>query len=187
MRTNEAALPSSKLAQTASALLAKFQQGKQQQQPKKGFGPVQWQPPPVDTVKANFDRAVFGANQEASIGVFLRNNEGLVLAALSERVMMLVSVEILEMLAARSAALFARELGFCQEHNRTGENPAQPVLPLKISQPKRLHSFHFHRLSLSLAPATRNSLLSLNNSSNPKSHQHDRSHRTTISTTGEAY
>ncbi|KAK9997016.1 hypothetical protein SO802_021702 [Lithocarpus litseifolius] len=112
MRTNEAALPNTKLAQSASALLAEFQQGKQQQQPKKRPGPVRWQPPPVDTVKANFDGAVFRADQEAGIGVVLRNNEGHVLAALSERVMMPVSVEVLEMLAARRAALFAWNLAF---------------------------------------------------------------------------
>ena len=70
------------------------------------------QPPPEDTVKANFDGAVFGEDQEAGIRVVLRNREGLVLVALSERVRMLVSVEILEMLAARRVALFAQELGF---------------------------------------------------------------------------
>lgn len=72
------------------------------------------QPPPVGTVKANFDGAVFGADQEAGIGVVLRNNDGRVLVAMSERVMMLVSVEVLEMLVARRAALFARDLGFRQ-------------------------------------------------------------------------
>ena len=43
-----------------------------------------------------------------------RNNEGQVLATLSEKVRMPVTVEVLEMLAARKAAMFARDLGFSQ-------------------------------------------------------------------------
>ena len=42
----------------------------------------------------------------------IRSNEGQVLAALSEKALMPTSVEILEIFAARRAALFARELGF---------------------------------------------------------------------------
>ena len=68
----------------------------------------------MSSVKANFDGAVFGGDQEAGIGVVIRNNEGQVLAALSEKVRMPVSVEILEMLAARKAVIFARDLGFSQ-------------------------------------------------------------------------
>jgi len=44
--------------------------------------------------------------------VVIRNEEGQVLAAFSEKVMTPASVEILEMLAARRAAIFDRELGF---------------------------------------------------------------------------
>ena len=44
----------------------------------------------------------------------IRNNEGQVLVALSEKVMMPATVEILEMLAARKAATFARDLRFSQ-------------------------------------------------------------------------
>ena len=62
MRTNEPALPSLKLAQSASTLLAEFQHGKQHQLPKVRSGPMRWQPPPVGTMKANFDGVVFGAD-----------------------------------------------------------------------------------------------------------------------------
>ena len=55
---------------------------------------------------------MFGEDQEAGIGVVICNNEGQVLAALSEKVWMLVTVEILEMLVARKVAIFARDLGF---------------------------------------------------------------------------
>ena len=75
---------------------------------------MQWQPLSGFSVKANFDEVVFGEDQEASIGVVIRNNEGQVLAALSEKVRMPVAMEILEMLAARKAAIFARDLSFSQ-------------------------------------------------------------------------
>ena len=75
-------------------------------------GLVQWQPPAENSFKVNFDRAVFGEEQEAGIGVVIRDNEGYVLAALSEKVRLPASVEVLEMLAARRVATFARELGF---------------------------------------------------------------------------
>ena len=65
------------------------------------------QPPLVGSVKANFDRAVFGEEQESGIRMVIRSNERQVLATLSGKVPMPTSVEILEMLAAHRAALFA--------------------------------------------------------------------------------
>ena len=111
MRSNEATQPCSKIAQLASSLLTEFQQGKQGRVAEKHVGLVRWQPPAEKSIKANFDGAVFGEEQAAGIGVVLRDCEGQVLAALSEKVRLPASVEVLEMLAARRAALFARELG----------------------------------------------------------------------------
>ena len=51
-------------------------------------------------IKANYDGAVFGEEQEAGIGVVLRDSEGQVLAALSEKVRLPATVEVIEMLAA---------------------------------------------------------------------------------------
>ena len=73
---------------------------------------MRWQPPAENFIKTNFDGAVFREEQEAGIGVVLRDNEGQVLAALSEKVRLPATVEVIEMLAARRAATFARELGF---------------------------------------------------------------------------
>ena len=84
-----------------------------------------WQPPPVGSVKANFDGAVFREEQEGGIGVVIHSNEGQVLAALSEKIPMPTSVEILEMLAARKVALFGRQLGF---HNVCFEGDANLVV-----------------------------------------------------------
>nr|POF00294.1 hypothetical protein CFP56_60087 [Quercus suber] len=100
------------IAQSASSLLAEFQQGKQGWITEKQVGLVRWQPPAENSIKANFDGAVFEEEQEAGIGVVIRDNEGQLLAALSEKVRLPVTVEVLEMLAARRAALFAREFGF---------------------------------------------------------------------------
>lgn len=58
-RHNEPVLPSSKIAQTALSLLHEFQQGKQRNESQTWAGPVRWQPPPVGSVKANFDGVVF--------------------------------------------------------------------------------------------------------------------------------
>nr|POE86841.1 putative ribonuclease h protein [Quercus suber] len=112
LRMNDNPLPCSRIVYSASAMLAEFQQGKQSSVGRINSNLVRWQPPYGSFVKANFDGAVFGGDQEAGIGVVIRNNEGQVLAALSEKVRMPVSVEILEMLAARKAVIFARDLGF---------------------------------------------------------------------------
>ena len=114
LRTNEATQPCSKIAQSASSLLAEFQQGKHGRITKKQVGLVRWQPPAENSIKANFDGAVFGEKQEAGINVVIRDNEGQVLAALSEKVRLPATVEVLEMLGAQKAATFARELGFSQ-------------------------------------------------------------------------
>ena len=84
LRTNENPQPCLKITQTASSLLAKFQQGRQRQVTRKIIGPVWWQPPTGNSVKANFDGAVFGEEQETGIGVVICNNERQVLATLLE-------------------------------------------------------------------------------------------------------
>ena len=54
--------------------------------------------------KTNFDRAVFAKSREAGIGVVIRNSNGEVVVALSEKIPNPNSVEVLEALAARRAA-----------------------------------------------------------------------------------
>ena len=63
-------------------------------------------------MKANFDGAVFADSDEAGIGVVIRNENGEVMAALSEKIALPPSVETLELLAAKRATVFAMELGF---------------------------------------------------------------------------
>nr|POF11051.1 hypothetical protein CFP56_13567 [Quercus suber] len=76
LRTNDNPLPCSRIVCSASAMLAEFQQGKQSSVGRINSNLVRWQPPSGSSVKANFDGAVFGGDQEAGIGVVIRNNEG---------------------------------------------------------------------------------------------------------------
>ena len=60
-----------------------------------------WKLPDTDTCKTNFDRAMFEDLNKAGIGVVVRNSQGEVMAAMSERIIMPPSVVILETIEAR--------------------------------------------------------------------------------------
>jgi ribonuclease HI len=60
----------------------------------------------------NYDGAVFNDRNEAGIGVIIRNHQGEVMGALSQRIPYPHSVEAVEASAARSAIQFAKDLGF---------------------------------------------------------------------------
>lgn len=65
-----------------------------------------WIPPTEGEFKTNFDGAMFEENNNAGIGIIVRNSRGEVMAALSEKIPRPPSAEILEMLAARRAVKF---------------------------------------------------------------------------------
>ena len=67
---------------------------------------------PTDWVKINFDGAIFQAKGEAGLGAIIRNDHGLVMAALTQVTPLPTSMEMVEVLAARRALSFAQELGF---------------------------------------------------------------------------
>ena len=67
---------------------------------------------PTDWVKINFDGAIFQAKGEAGLGAIIRNDHGLVMAALTQVIPLPTSMEMVEVLAARRALSFAQELGF---------------------------------------------------------------------------
>ncbi|KAL0003476.1 hypothetical protein SO802_017257 [Lithocarpus litseifolius] len=75
---------------------------------------VRWKPPPPGTVKINFDGAIFSTRSTAGLGIIARDQAGLVLAALSQEIPLPTSVETVEVIAARRAILFAKELGFAR-------------------------------------------------------------------------
>ena len=112
LRCKEASTPVHKIYKSALTLLAEFQQKKPRIVGQSHASPNHWQPPPPNSVKVNFDGSVFGDSHEAGVGVVIRNKRGEVMASLSEKIVMPASVEVLEMLAARRAAIFVSELGF---------------------------------------------------------------------------
>ena len=71
-----------------------------------------WTPPPIHGYKVNFDSALFEHEDNAGLGVVIRNQEGLVMASLSEVIPLPSTVIEVETLAARRAVEFALELGF---------------------------------------------------------------------------
>ena len=73
---------------------------------------TRWHPPIAGSVKINYDGAMFGESDNAGIGVVIRNHEGKVLAAFSEKIAKPPTVEILELLAARRAIVFTAESGY---------------------------------------------------------------------------
>ena len=65
-------------------------------------------------VKANFDRAIFTLEHRSGIGVVLRDDQGSVLASLSQLVSQVYNPLEIEALAAAAALRFALDLGFSQ-------------------------------------------------------------------------
>ncbi|XP_075670417.1 uncharacterized protein LOC142640223 [Castanea sativa] len=73
---------------------------------------IKWLPLPTNWVKINFDGATFAASSSAGLGAIIRNDLGLVMAAFTQPIPLPTSVEMVEVLAARSALCFAKDLGF---------------------------------------------------------------------------
>ena len=73
---------------------------------------TKWMPPPTNWVKVNFDDAVFQESGEAGLGTIIRNDRGLVMATLTLVIPLPTSVEMVEVLAAQRALIFAKELDF---------------------------------------------------------------------------
>ena len=73
--------------------------------------PTHWLPPLPSVYKVNFDGATFPDIAATGLGVVVRDLEGLVIAALSERIHLPPTVATLEALACRRSIVFAIELG----------------------------------------------------------------------------
>ena len=113
VRASEESLPLSKINTMASESLKEFQNLR----PTHAIIPrtarsVRWRPPPNGSVKVNFDGALFSEENTAGLGIIIRDDHRLVMAAFSQQIPLLTSVEMVEVLAARRALLFAKELGF---------------------------------------------------------------------------
>ena len=65
-------------------------------------------------MKVNFDRATFKDKNLVGLGGVIRNNRGLVMAAFTQTIPLSTSIEMVEVLAARSALGLAQELSLNQ-------------------------------------------------------------------------
>ena len=70
-----------------------------------------WHPPDASWYKINFDGAFFVKENCAGVGVVIRNEQGLVMASLSQKIPLPFTVIEVEALAARRAVEFVAELG----------------------------------------------------------------------------
>ncbi|GMI85638.1 hypothetical protein like AT4G29090 [Hibiscus trionum] len=73
---------------------------------------TQWEPPPTDCVKTNFDASYQSDTWIMSIGIIIRNDNGLIMGAGAYLNMKAVNPEMAEALACRQALRLTRELGF---------------------------------------------------------------------------
>ena len=76
LRLKEDNTPIHKVYKSALSLLTEFQQKKPSHTGQRFSRPTHWTPPPPNSVKVNFDGAVFGDLNEAGVGVVVRNDRG---------------------------------------------------------------------------------------------------------------
>jgi len=67
---------------------------------------VKWRPPSENCVKINFDGALFGESKCIGLSVVIRNSEGEVMAALSEKIVKPPVAELVEIMATQHVMLF---------------------------------------------------------------------------------
>lgn len=71
---------------------------------------VRWKPPSSGLFKINFDGALFDNLALAGLWIVIQDEQGLIIAALSQRIPLPSSVVMVEALAARRALIFAQEI-----------------------------------------------------------------------------
>ena len=86
---------------------------------------IRWHPPPVGLLKVNFDGTLFAEENIAGLGIIIRNESRLVMVALTQQILLPASIEMVEVLTARQALWFAKELGF---HNLIFEGDSKIII-----------------------------------------------------------
>ena len=71
---------------------------------------ARWKPPSAGLFKINFDGAVFMDRSLVGLGIVIRDESGLIIVALSQKIPLPSSMELVEALAARRALIFAQEI-----------------------------------------------------------------------------
>ena len=111
IRTQQAYYPTSQLPQLAKDRFDKYNAIQPAAQPSPLPQRDVWKPPPRNVYKVNYDRAVFSGLNSLGVGVIIRNNEGLEIASLTERLNQLYQAAEIEALATVRALEFAVEIG----------------------------------------------------------------------------
>uniref|UniRef100_A0A2N9F5C6 RNase H type-1 domain-containing protein n=1 Tax=Fagus sylvatica TaxID=28930 RepID=A0A2N9F5C6_FAGSY len=118
--------PHSQILPRAHALLSEYLAVTTENKPQKPQPPqVRWKPPSSNLFKVNFDGAIFRDSNTGGLGVVIRDNTGMVIATLSQKVTGNHTVEMIEALAARRAIRFAMEVGVT---NAEFEGDAETVI-----------------------------------------------------------
>ncbi|XP_050277977.1 uncharacterized protein LOC126719473 [Quercus robur] len=99
---------------------------------------VTWIPPPANSLKINFDGALFRDINKVGLGVVIRNDHGQVLASLSEQIQLPFSSDLVEAMAAARAISFAHELSLS---NYILEGDSEVVIKALKSNDDSLSSF----------------------------------------------
>nr|POF00563.1 putative ribonuclease h protein [Quercus suber] len=115
LRVGESTAPVDRICSLAMDNLQDFQRASPPPlRSSRSVRPAKWSPPPPGWFKINFDGATFSSKSLVGLGVIIRNDKGLVMAAYTQSIPLPTFVEMVEVLVARSAISFARELQFDQ-------------------------------------------------------------------------
>ena len=101
LRAEEETFPLAKISSLSSDGLQEYQQLRPIHTKIPRTRSVRWRPPPTGLLKVNFDGAYFAEDNKAGLGIIIRNNVGLVMAAMTQQIPLPASVEMVEVLAAR--------------------------------------------------------------------------------------
>lgn len=108
MRENQPSWPLLEVGERVVALVREFLDlSKPGALPRSSSVQVGWSHPPVGVFKVNFDASLFENTGSAGIGVAIRDFDGEIIAALSQRIPLPFSMEMAEAMAAHRALLFA--------------------------------------------------------------------------------
>ena len=111
MRENQPTWSLLEVGERAVALVQEFMDlSKPSALPRSSSVQVGWSHPLVGVFKVNFDAALFENIGSAGIGVAIRDSDGEIIAALSQRIPLPFSVEMAKAMAACRALLFAQGL-----------------------------------------------------------------------------
>lgn len=107
-------IPIESVVESAWAYNSNYQLMFKQQTHKPRPHNIKWKPPNTSCFKVNFNEAMFDDTNEVEIGVVIQNSHVEVMASLSEKIHKPSLVTVLELLAARRAVLFVREIDLHQ-------------------------------------------------------------------------